>query len=481
MTASESERGVAAKRLPASFRDPAGFIFTRNDILYRQVNQSGRKNYEKLIDSGLYSVLVERGWLVPHSEVEEEPAISMSAFRVLQPAQVDFVSYPYEWSFTQLQDAALLTLDIQLLALQHGMSLKDASAYNVQFVDGKPVFIDTLSFEPYREGSPWVAYRQYCQHFLAPLALMAKVDIRLNRLLGVHIDGVPLDLAATLLPGRTRWQLGLGLHIHLHAKAQRAHAPTDKPKPARAVRVSSAGLTGILQGLRKTTAKLHWQPHGTEWGEYYNSTNYSDSAFDRKKQLVSELLDIANPQRVWDLGANTGVFSRLASSKGINTTAFDVDPTAVEVNYRAIKSTGEAHLLPLLMDLTNPSPGLGWSGGERSSLAQRGPVDCAMALALIHHLAISNNVPLQKLGDFFAGLCEHLIIEFVPKSDSQVKRLLASREDIFGNYDQVGFERAFSSYFEIIRREPVAGSDRTLYLMRRASGAHREIRLSEVT
>jgi len=453
---------------PASFRDPAGFVFLRAGMLYRQVNVRGRDDYDMLMRSGLYGALTKNGWLVSHQEVDDPFAEPENAYRVLVPDRVGFISYPYEWSFSQLQDAALLTLDIQLLALQHGMSLKDASAYNIQFEGGKPIFIDTLSFEPYQEGKPWVAYRQYCQHFLAPLALMAKVDVRLNQLLRTGIDGVPLELASRMLPRRTRWQLGLGLHIHLHAKAQRTHSSTDQPKLKREVKVSRVGLTGMLQGLRRATAKLCWRPAGTEWGAYYQATNYSDTAFDHKKLLVSEYLEQVSPERVWDLGANTGVFSRLASSHGIGTVAFDVDPAAVEINYLEAKARAEANLLPLLLDFTNPSPGLGWAGTERSSLFDRGPVDCAMALALIHHLAISNNVPLTKLAETFARLCKCLIIEFVPKSDSQVKRLLASREDIFGNYDQAGFEAAFATRFETVRREPVKGTERTLYLMRRS-------------
>jgi hypothetical protein len=311
-----------------------------------------------------------------------------------------------------------------------------------------------------------VAYRQFCQHFLAPLALMARTDVRLNQLLRTYIDGVPIDLASKLLPRRTRWRPGLAMHIHWHAKSQRAHASTENQRPKRTIKVSRLGMIGLLQGLRKLVTRLNWEPAGTEWAEYYQATNYSDDAFEHKQELVSAYLAAAQPRRVWDLGANTGVFSRIAAQGGAETVAFDIDPAAVEINYRQLKGGAEQKLLPLLLDLTNPSPGLGWSGTERDSLLARAPVDCAMALALIHHLTISNNVPLGKVAAFFSRLCDHLIIEFVPKADSQVQRLLSSRQDVFDEYDQQHFEAAFAAHFGIIRSERVRGTERTLYLMK---------------
>lgn len=453
--------------LPASFRDPAGVVFRRDGVLYRQVNAVHREDWERFT-GGLYQRLVDRGLLVAHEEVDVEP-IGPGAIAILRPEPIPFVSYPYEWSFGQLKDAALLTLDLQLAALDAGMSLKDASAYNVQFCNGRPIFIDTLSFETYVEGKPWPAYRQFCQHFLAPLALMAKVDVRLGQLLRVHLDGVPLDLASRLLPRRTWWSPGLLSHLHLHARVQRAYAQTGGERPkSRGGRVPKAGLVALLQGLRRLVEKLEWKPEGTEWGSYYEDTNYTEAAFETKRATVRAFLDAIAPSSLWDLGANTGVFSRLASERGIPTVAFDVDPAAVEKNYRRLRAEGPAPLLPLVLDLTNPSPGLGWASEERDGLLARGPVGCAMALALVHHLAISNNVPLPRIAAFLRRAADHLIIEFVPKEDSQVQRLLSGREDIFPDYHQEGFEAAFQREFVIERRVPIEGSQRTLYWMRAA-------------
>ena len=391
------------------------------------------------------------------------------AYRVIRPERISFISYPYEWCFSQLQDAALTTLRIQELALERGLTLKDASAYNIQFRNGRPLLIDTLSFEPYAEGTPWVGYRQFCQHFLATLALMACRDVRLGQLFRVHIDGVPLDFASRLLFASTRFRFGLLTHIHLHARSQARHAndAAASATAAGAARVSRMGLRGLIDSLRSLVRSLSWEPGGTEWGDYYEETNYSASASEHKLELVRKLVASVRPATVWDLGGNTGLFSRLAVDAGAHVTSWDVDPAAVEKNYRHLRAEGPRPLLPLLLDLTNPSSAIGWANEERSSLCGRGPVDLVMALALIHHLAISNNVPLARVAEFFASLGPHLLIEFVPKHDSQVQRLLATREDIFDGYTRAGFEAAFGRRYETIEAHPIPESARTLYLLRR--------------
>jgi ribosomal protein L11 methylase PrmA len=458
-------------REAGSFRDPSGFVFRRDGQLYRQINLGYAPAYDRLVNSGLYQRLTEAGQLVPHREVELALAATADAYAVLQPEVIPFVSYPYEWSFSQLRRAALLTLAIQEQALKFDLALKDSSAYNIQFIGAHPVLIDTLSFEPYVEGQPWVAYRQFCQHFLAPLALMSKVDVRLLQLLRVYLDGLPLDLTARLLPFSTRLNFGLMSHIVLHAKSQQRYANTT-PATQRG-RVSRTSLLGLIDSLRSTVKALHWESAGTEWADYYEHTNYSTQALAEKQRLVAQLLDRIQPtpQQLWDLGANTGVFSRLASQRGTYTVALDVDPAAVEINYRAARAAGEKNLLPLLMDLTNPSTGLGWAGRERQSLGERGPVDAALALALIHHLAISNNLPFAHIAQFLSQICEWLIIEFVPKSDSQVQRLLVSRADIFAEYHVTAFEQVFAEYFTLVERRPIPETERTLYLMRRREDA----------
>lgn len=456
------------ENVSGSFRDPSGFMFKHDGKLYRQVNQNYREEYDLLMNSGLYDQLNKSRTLVAHKEVElalaPRPEI---AYKVIQPDIVDFISYPYEWCFNQLKDAAILTLAIARRALEFGMSLKDASAYNIQFQQGRPIFIDTLSFEKYEEGMPWVAYRQFCQHFLAPLALMAKKDIRLGQMLRLHIDGIPLDLASKLLPGSTRMSFGLTTHIHIHAKSQQRYADKEVSQEDVKARVSKTAMLGLLESLLSTVRALKVKTIQTEWADYYQDNNYTSDSFEAKRQLVRSFIGKAQPKQVWDLGGNTGEFSRVSSDLQIPTVCFDIDPGAVQQNYDLVKKNKEKFMLPLRMDLTNPSPDLGWHNAERESMQARGPVDLVMALALIHHLAISNNVPLVDVAAYFADLGEYLIIEFVPKSDSQVKRLLSSREDIFPDYTLEGFRTAFSCSYAIVTEEKVPASERTLFLLRK--------------
>jgi hypothetical protein len=451
----------------SSFRDPSGFLFFQDGVLYRQINQSYQEDFDLLKKSGLLNRLIKEKLLTTHREVDSKLAKTKDAYQVIQPERIPFISYPYEWSFSQLKDAALATLKIQKIALEYGMILKDASAYNIQFLDGKPILIDTLSFEKFQE-KPWVAYKQFCQHFLAPLALMSYTDIRMGQLLGIYIDGIPLDLTAKLLPQKTKFNPQLLLNIHLHAKSQAYFS--DKPQSSRIEKQAKLGknrLVSIVNGLESAIRGLNWQPKGTEWADYYNRTNYSKKAFKEKAIIVERFLKKAKPSNVWDLGGNTGEFSRIASGKGIPTVSFDIDPAAVEINYRLVKERDEKYILPLVLDLTNPSPAIGWENEERESLIERGPIDTAMALALIHHLAISNNLPLAMIAKFFNGICDFLIIEFVPKEDSQVRRLLATREDIFPNYNHAGFEEEFGRFFDVTAKEQVRGSERIIYLLER--------------
>jgi ribosomal protein L11 methylase PrmA len=455
---------VDGQPVGGSFRDPSGFVFTRSGVVYRQVNRVFQQEFEAVTNSGLYDELAGQRLIVAHEAVSLELAASPDATAVLRPEPVHFISYPYEWSFGQLKDAALLTLELQERALGRGMTLRDASAYNVQFASGRPVFIDTLSFEPRKDGAPWSAYRQFCEHFLVPLALMARVDIDLAALLRTHLDGIPLELGNTLLGGRTWRSLGLLFHVRLHAMAQRRYR--DRPPGEAGLRkVSVQTVQGLVRSLRGVIESFDWKPGGTEWADYTSDNNYSAEAAQAKQALVTAMLRRRSPTTVWDLGANTGDYSRAARTVAARVVALDVDPAAVERHYRRVRADGETGILPLRMDLTNPSPALGWAHRERQSLEQRGPADALLALALVHHLAIGHNLPLERIAAFLARIGRALVIEFVPKGDSQVQRMLRSRPDIFPAYTRQGFEAAFGTSFRIEAVEPVHGSERLLYLM----------------
>jgi len=448
-----------------SFRDPSGFVYTRDGVLYRQVNHSFREPFETFLGSGLYDELVREGMLVPHEQVGLEMSATGEAYAVLRPERVAFISYPYEWSFSQLQDAATLTLEIQERAIAKGFTLRDSSAYNVQFQAGRPVLIDTLSFEPLEEGKPWGAYKQFCEQFLLPLTLMSTRDIRCGILLRSYLDGIPLDLGSRLLPRRSWASPGSLLNIHLHAWAQSRYAGSAVGTAAKGRSMSRQALVTLIKGLGSAVRRLSWRPAGTEWADYTSDNNYSPSAAQSKRDMVVAHLRGAGAATVWDLGANTGEYSRAAREVASLVVSFDMDPAAVERNYRRVRADQETGVLPLLIDLTNPSPAQGWAGKERLSLAERGPADALLALALIHHLAIGHNLPMEKIAHYLSRLGRTLIIEFVPKSDSQVGRLLLSRPDIFPDYTKDGFETAFARHFTIESSAQVADSERWLYCM----------------
>jgi ribosomal protein L11 methylase PrmA len=450
---------------PASFRDPSGFIFTDGDTLYRQVNQRYQPDYDALIKSGLVSTLTEAGLLLGFEETDHK-GLTEDAYKVIRPQCVPFLSYPYEWCFSQLKDAALATLRIEKLALQQGMSLKDASAYNIQFVRGEPTLIDTLSFERYSPGQPWVAYRQFCQHFLAPLALMALVDTRLDQLLRIHIDGLPLDLASSLLPWKTRLNPGLAMHIHTHAASMKRYAGRDVKQEGKRLKMGLNARLGLIDSLESAIHRLRWEPAGSSWGDY-STAHYADAAFEMKRSQVQAWLERIKPGSVWDLGANVGTFSRIAADHAGFVLSLDSDRDAVEKNYRQSRKEARENVYPLLMDLTNPSPDQGWDFRERMSLASRGPADAVLALALIHHLAISNNVPLERLAQFFSRLGRWLILEFVPKDDPQTQILLRTRQDIFEEYDSAHMQAAFATSFDLIESAQLEGSNRSLHLFER--------------
>jgi hypothetical protein len=399
--------------------------------------------------------------------VAADLAATPDAVAVIRPRELDVISYPYEWCFSELREAALLTLELQQRALAVGMRLRDASAYNVQFDRGRPILIDSLSFEVADPTEAWPAYRQFCEHFLAPLALTAYRDARCGLMLRDFIDGIPLDLAAALLPWRTRLRPGLLAHLHVHAGAQRRGAAASAPgSPAARRRMTKLGHEALLDNLRRTVESLRWEPRGA-WVEYGTQTSYTPAGAEAKRSTVERMVASSGARTVWDLGANVGTYSSVAAGEGRKVLAFDQDAGSVERHWRTLTPEARASVLPLVMDLSNPSPALGWALEERRSLVDRGPADLIMALALVHHLAIGNNVPLPMIASLFASLGRWAIVEFVPKEDPMTQRLLASRPDIFPDYTLDGFRTAFAARFRIHEETPIADSLRTLFLLER--------------
>ncbi len=452
-------------RDPGSFRDPSGFIFQDQGVLFRQVNRSYKTQFDFLVSSGLYSELLERKYLIPHKEVST--ALSDSdAFAVLKPELIEFISYPYEWCFEQLKDAALLVLKIQLLALNKGMILKDASAYNVQFHKSRPIWIDTLSFEIYDEGSIWVAYKQFCQHFFGPLCLMAFGDTRNALLLHSFIDGIPIDLTSNMLSWKTYFNLPVLSHIHAHSIGIRNYS--SQPAAAHPTLIKKKSLVALVENLTSAIEELSVERKESEWLDYYTDNNYTDRGFDHKNALVKEFVNIVQPKMIWDFGANDGLMDREFSKAGIRTISFDRDHEAVQKNYITCKSEQSEFQLPLVLDLLNPSPGIGWNNKERKNLTGRGRPDLILSLALIHHLAISGNVPFKNIAEFFYEMSDWLIIEFVSPADNNFISISThASSTILHQYTEENFEKSFSVFFKIVRVEKIIESKRSVYLFRK--------------
>lgn len=451
----------------ASFRDPAGFIFTDNGTVKRAVTQHGKKDYDFFISSGLYRGLLERGWIVSHTEDTE--SVPEGLFKILTPQKIDTWTFPYEWSFSQLKDAAILTLNIQLLALEFGMCLKDATPFNIQFYEGRPLFIDTLSFEMFQER-PWFGYKQFCEMFLAPLVLMANKREDFNRLLAVDLSGINLSFASKLLPRRTWFSFSYLTHIHLHAASQ-AHFEDSKPqaqKPKSSLKFYKINVVSFVDNLLSCIHKIKIKRKKTAFSDYYADCGHYGPESERfKMDTVRRWAQAAKWQRVMDLGGNTGKYSRVLNELGIFCVCADYDPYCVDENYLLSKKEQNKKMLPILLDISNPPSDLGWANEERPALFKRVAPDAVLSLALVHHLRISAGIPLELIARFFARVAPSLIIEFVPKEDVMVQKLLRHRDDIFFDYDQTGFERVFADLYSFVETVPISGTKRTLYLMKR--------------
>ena len=421
---------------PGSFRDPAGFVFRREGVLYRQVNRSYAPTFDRLEKTGFLRQLQHDDLLIRHEQLGPEYGSTADALTVLRPEVVPFISYSYEWCFGELRDAAL------------------------QLVGGYPVFIDSLSFGIYTEGQPWQAYGQFCEHFLAPLALMTEHDPRLAAIQRSFSDGIPLEIASRLLGMKTWLRPGLMLHIHAHAKS-RAHFAHHAGTP-RDRTLSLAALRRLVDHLRRIIEELRLDPGRTPWADYETEHNYTPEAATEKREAVREMLARLKPATVWDLGANTGVFSA-AAPEGARVVAIDGDHAAVERHYQRVRQKSRS-ILPLVMDLSNPSPARGWAHAERKSLAERGPADAVLALALIHHLVLGGGVPLASVAKWLSGLTRFAIVEFVPPDDEQVLRLTAGRTEPTHPYSESDFRRAFEHCFSLLETRAVPNSGRVLYL-----------------
>lgn len=456
---------MSAKIHPSSFRDPAGFIYKLDEQIFRFIAPVYAPHFKLLEDSGLLQELLNTSSILPFKEATIDKSPYPNAWKVLKPHKVSLWSYPYEWCFAQRKAAALLTLQLTLRALDKGMILKDASAFNIQFVNGKPVLIDHLSFERYQAGTAWVAFRQFCQHFLYPLLLESRIVSFEPGWLMQYPDGIPAAVVKDLLPARSKWSLLHYLYVHLPAKmAQKQSSTSDsstRPLPLQAVKNNLNYLVRSVEKLQPATRKSHWSG-------YYSTTILNNEYLQHKEEMVDALLCKLKPATVTDLGCNTGTFSKIAAKYAGQVLAFDDDAQSINDLQEAVINGGIKNLLPIVGNLVSPAPALGWDNEEHSALLSRSTADVVMALALIHHLALSNNLPLSKIFELLTKLSkQYLIIEWVPKEDKMATILLTHREDIFDSYTEMDFLQAAEDSFLLIHKTALQGSSRMLYFFKR--------------
>lgn len=473
--------GEAGGFEPGSFRDPDSRVFFAGGDVLRALSARGAADWRALRDSALFARETQAGRLVATEEIDAPADLPLLRTdrpqAVLRHERIPFVSYPYEWTPGMLRDAALLQLELLAGALDEGLILKDATPYNVQWRGARPVFVDVGSFEPLREGEPWFGYRQFCAMHLNPLLLAVLRDMPFQPWLRGSLEGISPDDTAKLLRGRDRRRRGVLTHVVLHAKLDRRSAAQGRTSGGVRDELKKAGFHSELikanvKRLHRMVSGLEWQPPKGVWTEYRAQNSYSDADTERKEAFVREVSAASRPGLVWDLGCNDGRFSRIATEAGASyVVAVDGDQAPVELLYRELRDEGRTDILPLTVDLTNPSPGLGWRGLERRPMADRGRPDLVLCLALLHHLAITGNVPVADAVDWLRSLGGSVVVEFVRRNDPMVERLLAAkRSDTHPDYDEAFFERRLGEAFAVERREELPSGTRVLYLARPTAG-----------
>ncbi len=454
-----------------SFRDPSGHVYLANGRIFRTVMPRAAEDFVFVRSTGLIEHLISQGQLIPETIVDNDmlEGTAAGARYVLEHPLLPFVSYPYEWSFAALKSAALLHLDVHLAALERGVTLSDATAYNIQFRGANALFIDSLSFRKYREGEFWLGHRQFCEQFLNPLLLRAVVGLAHNGWYRGEMDGISSGSLNRVLPGLRKLTPNILIHVVLPARFQ---ARRGNEKQAERVvkqrQLPLAAFKRILGGLRKWIFRL--EPRGrntTVWQDYARNNSYTPEETQKKRAFIKSFAESLPGAMLWDIGCNVGDYASVALEAGVGgVVGFDYDQGALDLAFNRAQ-TENLNFQPLFMDVANPAPSQGWAQMERRGLAQRANPDGLIALALIHHLAIGKNVPLGAAVEWLIGLAPVGVIEFVQKTDPMVQSLLQLREDIFDDYTEASFVQSVQQHAEIVQSETVSAGGRRLFWYKR--------------
>ena len=448
---------------PGSYRDRNGSVFYRDGRVFRRLSTRAQENWNLLRDTPFFEACRADGRIV--DTWDADPSQGGPEQGVVEHARVPFVSYPYEWPFGMLKDAALLHLGLMRQALGADMILKDSSAYNIQWFGTRPALIDIPSFEPLKPGEPWVGYRQFCELFLYPLMLQAYKGVDFRPWLRGRIDGIQADEMHKLMSARDLLRPGVLLHVAAQSALQKRSAGAGNVRGM----LAEAGFdkSMILRNVEKLeglVGKLETPRIRTEWSDYDRTHSYEEAEFNRKVEFVRMAAGHRRWTLAWDLGCNTGTFSRIVADHADHVVAMDGDWMAVEHLYRREKAAGDRKsILPLVVNLADPSPNQGWLGSERKGLAERGRPELTLCLALVHHIVISANIPLGDFIRWLAGLGTSLVIEFVGRDDEMVQALLAHREDQYDDYHPETFRTLLEAHFDIRDHRDLKGGKRRIY------------------
>lgn len=467
--------GASVSLNSGSFRDPSGHVYEGDGRIFRMVSYAGKSRYEAVRSRNSVAALQEKGLLIGARELpqSEWPETARGQAYILEHPKIPFISYPYEWSFVQLKAAALLHLDLQLALLDDGVVLSDATAYNIQFVGHSPVFIDFLSLRPYVDGEFWWAHRQFCEQFLNPLLLRAVLGVAHNAWFRGGLEGISTSDLARLIPHRRRYSWNMFTQVILQAKYQRdaTSDPLVAVDRARKLRkLPKTSYRAILQQLRNWITRLSPADKSKSiWGQYASENTYSGEEAQAKRIFVSEFVNSVAPHTIIDLGCNSGNYTIAALEAGARyAIGFDFDQNVISEAFLRSRSDNLS-FLPLWLDASNPSPNQGWRQSERQGFAERARVDGLIALAFEHHLAIAKNTPLDQLLPWMLQIAPQGVIEFVPKSDPTVQRMLALREDIFPDYTEDAFLGEVRKRADVVKTAAISSSGRKMIWFKRRS------------